>query len=598
MEVEEKTHVRKPAAATLSRSLAGADASTTADPGANDAAAPAGPGPLHDTARAPGSSTAPADVAAPSDLPGRLLAFVDAHRRKLFVVVAALYLLAFNGQWRLDADSALYLTIGRSLAEGRGFTYHGLPHTLAYPGMPWLFAGLFKVFGGYALAAADVVMLGCAFATLALVYRLFLLHTGRPTAVLMTVALALSRTFFRYSFELLSDVPFLLGVSAFLVGCEAIFYRRGNEADERVAPRPRFRWYDVALLVGGLAVAMVTRPTMWALLAAVVVVLALSLFRRPLRWRWLAAGAAVAATAAVALAVMFHRLGGDYERVFIDAMNNPGEVTRVMLSQNLPDLLHPSAAEAVFGVDWGHLKRGNVIPLGAVPSLLLMAAGVALVRRRLLWGVWVAMSVVMMLVTLVEVRYFLQVLPLLLYGWWLLLVAADRALGRRLGRGPMPWLAALPVAVFVATVGVNAGRCVYLAVEQRSVPFLESYRRGRYAMVPELTKLLETQTPPGAWVLVPERQLGRILTFTSRRHAVEPGPVTQLNPDLQTVYVLEPLESDVRAWMPLLRMGTGEPVGPAVRGRRGKQWQLHKAVRTPPPPPDYPIPPVPGAERP
>ena len=590
MEVEEKTHVPRPAAAPPSRSAAGAGAPFTADPAVATAATHPAPG--------PGSAVPAGDPALPSapapqppDLPGRLLAFVDRHRRKLFAAVLALYLLAFNGQWRLDADSALYLTIGRNLAEGRGYTYHGLPHTLAYPGMPWLFAGLFRLFGGAALAAADVVMLGCGLAALALTYRLFLLHAGRPTAVLITVALALSRTFFRYSFELLSDMPFLMGVSAFLAGCEAVFYRRADDG------APRFRWYDVALLVGGLAVAVVTRPTMWALLAAVVVVLALSLFRRPLRWTWLAGGAAVAAAAAVTVGVTFHRLGGDYERVFLDAMNNPGEVTRVMFRRNLPEVLHPGAAEAVFGVDWGHLKRGNVLPLGAIPSLLSIAAGVALIRRRLLWGVWVAMSVVMMLVTLVEVRYFLQVLPLLLYGWWLMLVAADRALAARLG-SRLPWLTAAPVVVFASMVGVNAGRAAYLAMEQRSVPFLEGYRRGKYSMVPELTKLLETQTPPGAWVLVPERQLGRILTFMSRRHAVEPGPLAQLNPEVQTVYVLEPLEADVRAWMPLLRIGVGEPVGPVLRGRRGRQWQLHKAVRTPPPPPDYPVPPVPGAPRP
>jgi hypothetical protein len=544
--------------------------------------------------------------ASAAEAPGRfsvpdwLLGFVDAHRRKLFVGVLALYLLAFNGQWRLDADSALYLTIGRNLAEGRGYTYHGLHHTLAYPGMPWLFAGLFQVFGTGSVLPADVVMIGCGLATLALVYRLFLLHAGRPTAVLMTVALALSRTFFRYTFELLSDVPFLMGVAAFLAGCEAVFYAR----DPATGARRGFRWYDVALLIAGLAVAVVTRPTMWALLAAVVAVIVLSLFTRPLRWKWLALGAAVAIVAAVTVVLMFRRLGGDYERVFLDAMNNPGEVTRVMLGRNLPEVLHPGAAEAVFGVDWGHLRVGRAwVPMGFVPSLLSIAAGVWLVRRRLLWGAWVAMSVFMMLVTLVEVRYFLQVLPLLLYGWWMMLVWLDRQVARRLW-GPVAWwkglLTALPTAAFGTLVAVNAGRVGSLVAEQRGVPFLESYRHGKYAMVPELTQLLQSQTPDEAWVLVPERQLGRILTFTSRRYAVEPGPVTQLNPELQTVYVLEPLEDDVRAWMPLLRMGVGKAVGPAVEGGRrdrGRIWQLHRAVRTGPPPADYPIPPVPGSPR-
>ena len=578
MEVEEKTHVRRPAAAIPSRSPQGVDAP---------------PAPPVDATAA--SSEVRNERGERFGLPQWLLAGADAHRRKLLAGVLLLYLLAFNGQWRLDADSALYLTIGRNLAEGHGYTYHGLSHTLAYPGMPWLFAGLFELFGTATVLPADVVMLCCALATLALLYRLFLLHAGRPPAVLMTVALGLSRTFFRYSFELLSDMPFLMGVSAFLVGCEAVFYARPASDGRR-----RFRWYDVALLAGGLAVAVVTRPTMWALLAAVVTVAVLSLLRRPLRWKWLIPGAAASAAAAVTVAVLFHRLGGDYERVFLDAMNNPGEVTRVMLGHNLPDVLHPGAAEAVFGVDWGHLRRGNELPVGVIPSLLSIAAGIALVRRRPLWGVWVAMSVLMMLVTLVEVRYFLQVLPLLLYGWWLMLVGIDQWLARRLKGRTAMWargVGALPALVFVLMIGVNATRAVSIVIEQRGVPFLERYRHGKYALVPELTKLLREQTPENAWVVVPERPLGRILTFTSRRFAVEPGPLTQLNPEVQTVYVLEPLEEDVRGWMPLLRLGVGEPVGPEVVGRRGRRFQLHRAVRTPPPAPDTPVPPVPGAPR-
>jgi hypothetical protein len=320
-----------------------------------------------------------------------------------------------------------------------------------------------------------------------------------------------------------------------------------------------------------------------------VVVVLLSLFKRPLRWRWQAAGSALVLAAAVTVAVLFQRVGGDYERVFLDTLDNPGEVTRVMLSRNLPEVLQPGAAEAVFGFDWGRVGVGGArVPVAVVPSVLSLAAGFWVVRRRLLWGVWVAMSVGMMLVTLVEVRYFLQVLPLLLYGWWLMLAWLDRRLA---GRG---LLSLVPMVLFTLLVLVNAGRAATLIVEQRGVPFLDGYRHGKYAMVPELTRLLRGQTPEQAWVLVPERQLGRILTFTSRRYAVEPGPVTQLNPELQTVYVLEPLEDDVRAWMPLLRMGVGEAVGPAVKGKRGKEWQLHRAVRTPPPPPDYP---VPGAAR-
>jgi hypothetical protein len=579
MEVEAKTHVRRPAAASPPLS-------------------PAAPAAVESAPAAPRAVPRAAQAAS---LPERLLAWVDHHRRKLVAGVFVLYLLGFNGQWRLDADSALYLTIGRNIAEGRGYTYHGDPHNLAYPGMPWLFAGLFKVFGTNTLVPAQVVMLGCGLATLALTYRLFLLHAGRPTAVLITLVVGLSRTFYRYSFELLSDMPFLMGVMAFLVGYEAIFYRRydrdvrgpggyepppGEHApDGRAKPR----WYDALLLLGGLSVAMVTRPTMWALLAAVVGAVVLSLFTRPLRKGWVIVGLGFVAAAATA-AVLFYTLdprrvggtrgAGDYELVLLDSITTrPGEIVQKMIRVNIPHLLHPGAAEAVSGVDWGHVDIGSLrIPLGPPMSVLSIGAGLLLFRRRLLWGMWVALSVVMMLVTLVQVRYFLQVLPLLLYGWWVAVVWLDgRLAGRRWGRRLAP-------TVFGVLVAVNVGRIASLIVEQRSASFLEEFRGGKYAIVPKLNELLRNHTPDQAWVLVPERQLGRILTYTSHRFTAEPGPVTTLDPSTQEVYVLQPMEPDTAEWMKVLGIGTGEPVGPPVYGRRGKAWQLHRATRTTPDP--------------
>src|SRR3712207_6057105 len=50
----------------------------------------------------------------------RVLAFVDRNRYRLYAALAVLYLLGFNGQWRPEPDSALYLAIGRNLARGEG----------------------------------------------------------------------------------------------------------------------------------------------------------------------------------------------------------------------------------------------------------------------------------------------------------------------------------------------------------------------------------------------------------------------------------------------------------------------------------------------
>src|SRR5688500_174349 len=155
----------------------------------------------------------------------RVLAFVDRHRVKLFLALAALYLLGFTGHWRPEPDSALYLTIGRNLALGEGYTYHGQSHRLVFPGLPLLFAGLYKAFGTESLVPHLFAMLAMGAAALALTYRLFLLHAGRPMAVLVTLLVGVSQTFFRYNFELLTDLPFMFGVMAFLAGYEGVVHR-------------------------------------------------------------------------------------------------------------------------------------------------------------------------------------------------------------------------------------------------------------------------------------------------------------------------------------------------------------------------------------
>jgi hypothetical protein len=43
--------------------------------------------------------------------------------------------------------------------------------------------------------------------------------------------------------------------------------------------------------------------------------------------------------------------------------------------------------------------------------------------------------------------------------------------------------------------------------------------------------------------------------------------------------VLEPLEDDALKWMKILGLGVGEPVGEPVRGRRGREYQLHRALK-------------------
>src|SRR5215207_9221390 len=89
----------------------------------------------------------PAVTPTPPPHPAGLLAWADRHRWWLFGAAALLYLAGFNGQWRVSPDSALYASLGRNLAEGRGYTYQGERHTWVEPGFPWLISEGFRLAG-------------------------------------------------------------------------------------------------------------------------------------------------------------------------------------------------------------------------------------------------------------------------------------------------------------------------------------------------------------------------------------------------------------------------------------------------------------------
>ena len=74
------------------------------------------------------------------DLCDFVLTCADRCRRWLFAGLVSIYVAGFNGLWRMQPDAALYLSLGRNLVEGKGYTYLGQPHHLVYPGWPWLIA--------------------------------------------------------------------------------------------------------------------------------------------------------------------------------------------------------------------------------------------------------------------------------------------------------------------------------------------------------------------------------------------------------------------------------------------------------------------------
>jgi hypothetical protein len=467
-------------------------------------------------------------TASTSRLSTVLLQYLDRWRKPIFGSIFCLYLLGFNGQWLVEPDGGLYLNLARNLALGRGYTYGGVRHETVYPGLPVALAALYRIFPSHFIVAADALVFLCALAVLALVYRLVLLAYDRATAVAIVLGVAVSHEFFRYSFEILSDMPFLMGVMAVLAGHEAIF---GSE-DRRA------KWWDWALLLAGLIVAIATRPTMIGLMGAWIITL---LWLVAVRRSVIAGSAILICGAIVAVFLLFdprrfgeHGVAGGYEQYAIFHLSHFHELAATA-SANTGDLLGQTIAKATFGMPLGPPW------LNAIAAIIAVAPAIALVRKRLFWGLWVVTTLATLVMFVSNDRYLLAILPLTVIGWWNLLRAINLRLPRKIGNAIFGML-------LVIGMGPNFGEVIGTIVQQRSTPFLANYQHGRFEPFSRIAPDVARITTEGDILICPPKT-ARMMAFWTDRVCYEPNePYTHTA--LQHVYaIVDPTDSDYMDWL-------------------------------------------------
>jgi 4-amino-4-deoxy-L-arabinose transferase-like glycosyltransferase len=400
----------------------------------------------------------------------------------LLSAAVVMLLAGFTTHWLIAPDSAIHLSVARSLAGGGPFTSPSGAHTRINPGLPYVLAGLFRLCGPDAFWAANLFMLLTALAALALNYWLFLLHAGRPLAVFITFLLGCSWNFYFHAFQILTDMPFLVGVLLFLIGMERM---------ER--PHLGRRWLNWVLLLSGLGIMSAFRMVVVTVLAAAVFYLLYRVVRSHQRLRYATIG--LAAVTVVAAAWLLDprrpapgRLMPKEKQVVEDLYQHLGGTLRVAVTQRIPDMVGKETTKAIYGTNLGPL-------LGWTFALPLLACAAALIRRQVFWGLVVLVFLLQWPLFYFEHRYFLAVQPLWIYSLYLGGVwFAGFFNPARAGR-IIVYLLAL---YFVGNLS-QIGRTIW--VQRHSDP-LWVYDGGKYAGLPEFGRAIQAATPGGAVLLM------------------------------------------------------------------------------------------------
>ena len=413
------------------------------------------------------------------------------YRKRILAGLLVVYLLGFNAQWRPTPDSALYLTIGRNLFEGNGFTYHGEVNRLSYRGTPFLVAATFSLFRSESLTPLLIEMFLGGVIALSLVYRLFILHDGQKMAVWMTIGVGLWRAVsslllraaFRHAVFYRGD-RILRGVGRRLwvaeVECDtsdatprslvrlgAAGYRltdRDRDASpngQRCSLRPWLCWAlssNVALAASRLFCSRRSSSS-----GAIVWTVNRRHYGRRILWP---------------LRRCHHLEHHAQQRL----------VRRIAFLEYIPRLFDGVLSQTLFGCRFG-------IGLDALVGAAIIVAAARFLKAEPIWRLWVGLLFLTTIVAAEPIdRYFLAALPMLVYAWWKFVIWLHDRL-------PKAWAGYAFLLILGVGGGTNLARTLIFTTEQRRVPFLNGYMQGHFASIYAVAELVSQQVPPDGYVL-------------------------------------------------------------------------------------------------
>jgi hypothetical protein len=237
-------------------------------------------------------------------------------------------------------------------------------------------------------------------------------------------------------------------------------------------------------------------------------------------------------------------LGGHYEQTAVADVTTRLSSRWSEVAANMKDFFGRSAARAILGKPlgawWLNAFFGTVILLVCVTDA----------RRRPLWGLWVVVTITMLVFIVSHDRYIIEILPLLVLGWW----RTIRTICRRLPI--VPANIACIVLLGLGTV-LNIGSVATVVFNQHWQPFYVHYRAtgnggfddGRYPAYIELAGELPKFTTPDDVILAPGDRVATVLTFLADRRVREVDEEFASLPARRYFVVYDPASPAMQNWM-------------------------------------------------
>ncbi len=423
-----------------------------------------------------------------------------------FVVMIVLLLVPFNGQWRMGLDSSLYRGLADNLAAGKGYIFADQPQKQAYPGLPVTMAMIQKITGSNSVVPVLVLMNLCALVTLWVIYQLILTRYPKWIAIVVTFGVAVNIKFAQQAQEIMTDMPFLLGCMTAMLGWEKLGLSTSRKQTGRA----------IALLMLGMFLAAVMRPTFWVFALALVLTCLYNIIRNREK------RSIIALVSMVIVGIVFaatdprvrgmNILQGGYERELLTHTSDL--LTRVM--HNAPKLFDKEITETFFNEPLWHF---------AIPITALLLIGAAMtIPREPLWGLQVFILTGIMLILSDVPRYYVMVLPTLWLGYVLVVLLITR------------WIPEY-TRDWVIFCMIGAANCMnfygiaMLAYEQHRSDFVANYRDGGYVPMIKMANLLKEKIPDRSIVIGPHANLLTYLSgknvFSGRSFGIDVQPVSK-----------------------------------------------------------------------